>query len=227
MRNKALLLLVIGITLMASGLLLGADTVYSVDGDHPFDFSKIINPTQTTLKDGQSKEKTEYFEASARLELYISLGDVSIRPSEDEKIKIVYPISDGKTWQQRLISSSDNHRTSLRLESTPSEDIGNVPTTELYLPQSVRELSVESSLGSIDLSEIHDVKVDLNLSLGEIELANTKVSGSIFSSMGSAQLNQVVCQNVVIIFPWVISQEMLSFWEQAPSNSLWAKWIYS
>lgn len=192
-RTAPLLLIVLGVILIVTGLLMGAETDI-----RSFSFSssyfgepvgEIHHPSQ-----GKGNEKVD-FDAKNKVQLTVPLGEVLVLPSDDDKIHFDYQ-THGKNWSQELYIQNEPNTLVLSLRVKNEPVVGRVPTNILYLPKKVKSLDLTVNAGETYLKNLPSLKLSLEANLGSIEIKNSHLTGDMELNMGNLELENVTLEDM-------------------------------
>lgn len=181
MAGMAAVLLVLGVVMMGSGWAMGARTSLSVDFfGHPIDvgmhgFHSGIAVTEMAYEDTHGYLSDMELEPYQDLDIDISMGDVEFQTADSFGLEMEWY---GHNYD--LHCSNENGK--LKIWSTSVPNIGinmNMDyggTVTVYLPQDaeLRDVEIETALGSADIRGFQAKDLTIVADLGDVELCDIK-----------------------------------------------------
>ena len=193
MKNTTFVILVVlGIVLIGTGILMGADLSYRMFSFSSF-YPDFIQGVVHHPDQGKKAEKVE-FSTQEKVELTVPLGEIYVLPSEDENIHIDYQ-TEGTTWSQELVIDKQKEKLVLGFRVKNKAVISKAPYTRLYLPKGVKSLTLTAHAGEVELRDLKDLLVSVEANMGSVEIKNSHLKGDITLNMGSLELKDVTLEN--------------------------------
>lgn len=206
-------LLIVGVTLIVAGLLLGADLnpSYIKTRLESMDFRRVepVEPVETATeierlspKDNQAEMQLEQvrLDATELIELIVPLGDVIVLPTSEPDILIEYFRSGGSVWTQELMVDQTKSMTTLQLITKNNLKLNQQDvTTRLHIPSSTKRLEVKVELGSLEFQDMKSIETTVQVDTGDLNIIRSQVLGSIDISLGDLKLEQAELTDTSIL----------------------------
>lgn len=194
-KSISLFLVLLGIALIIVGLFSGANTSYSFSGLRSFYHDNVSG--QLHDSSNQSGRQKVDFEAMDYVQCSFPMGKLEILPSPDNKVHLDYQTK-GVGWSQKLYV--DQQETALILNFQASHKLAYIAdtTTYLYLPKDVHRLKVSIEMDKLEMKDLHQLELDLQASMGSVDIENCHLSGTLSLEMGSLELEDTLLENITL-----------------------------